>query len=285
MRRTSSIVIALTSWALWVGAAAGGEVPPPLTGTAADGVLAVKGPSGHTMTGFAFATAQKVVLPVAAGVSPSLIDSAGTTGHAARVGMLDTLALVRPSGLSLSPLRASTAGHVSRATATYVLGPPLGYEANHIRRVTLPHLSLSSRRLVTVGGTLAPADLGAPVVTAGGRLVGAVAGVGSRSWRLAPLGRVRELLVVKRSSDSSGPPILPLLGGALLVFLGGVAFGVLRARRVRERRTEAAVRRMRRAQAHERPEEPLVLRRESESSAPDPAAEDFEVIIKPQDQQ
>lgn len=284
MRISTPVLIVVTCVSLWAKAdVAQGTVPTRLSGIAAASVLAVKGPGGATETGFSLDAPQQVVLPVASGGSPSLIDSGGSTGRTTPAGTYGSLALARTSGLSLSPLHP--ARRFSRATATYVLGPPLGYEANRIRRVRLPRMSLSSRRLATVGGTLPAADLGAPVVTAGGRLVGAVAAVRSRSWRLAPLGMVRRLLLARRPSGSSGPPILPLLGGALLVFLGGVAFGLLRARRVRERRTEAAVRRMRRAQTSEPVTEPLVLRRESESPNPASDGEDFEVIIKPQEQQ
>ena len=177
------------------------------------------------------------------------------------------------------PLRSSGARQINPGTPTYVMGSPLGYNPDRIRYVHLPAFTLATTGLLSVPGSLPAAFLGAPIVTQGGRLVGAVASVGAGAWKFAPLGRLQALVAAGSSTEGSGVPILSIVGGAVLVFLAGVAFAMLHSRNRRRRAAEEAEMARRRAGATPATE-PLVVLRTPEPEPDD----DFDVIVKSQDE-
>jgi hypothetical protein len=259
-----------------------------LTGFASHSVLAAQ---GHTSMrpAFAFDSEGTIIAGIVGGGSIRLIASSGATATAEPGGREGELAVIHVSGLGLAPLLKSNTGTVRASTPTYVLGPPLGYEADRIRYVHLPPIVLASTHLVSVPGSLAKSFEGAPVVTQGGRVIGAVAAVGAHTWALAPDGRLLALAVAVDHASSAGVPILSLLAGALIVFAAGVGFGVMRAKRRRHRAFEESARRRPRAVGLSEPllEQPLVQLRTQEpeplASEIDEAQDDFDVILKPRE--
>jgi hypothetical protein len=290
MRRRASITLAAAACAsLALGTTASAEATPLAT-VATRSVLAVGAQSAPSRTAFAFERESSTVAAAKSGATVRAIASDGRSSSLEAHGS-GPLAVLSVSGFDLAPLLPSKAHTIGPSTRTFALGPPLGYEADRIRRVVLPRLKADSVRLVGIRGSLPPSFAGAPVVTATGRVVGAVAYVSADRWELAPLGALRALVHRSSSNAGSGAPLLSLLAGALVVFLAGAVFGLMRAKRRRERELESSLRRARRARSEARRDEvgsePLVRFREpAETSATGtPQArdseEEFDVVIKP----
>jgi hypothetical protein len=130
-----------------------------------------------------------------------------------------------------------------------------------------------------IEGALPRAFRGAPVVTEGGRLIGAVATVSHGRWTLEPGTRLARLLANAHGGGAGGGlPILVILACALAIILlvGGLV--VARARR-RQRHAFEAPRNGLQAGVIDRPTpaEPLVRLRDAEQVSSD---DDFEVLIK-----
>jgi hypothetical protein len=271
--------------ALQLAPAQAGAVPARLAGVASHGVLAAQGQAG-LRTAFAFEDQRTIIVGATAGGAIRLITSFGAAASGEPGGSEDKLALIHLSGLGLSPLLKSDAREIHAGMPTYVLGPPLGYEADRIRSIDLPTIRLASTHLVPVSGSLPNSFAGAPVVTRGGRVIGAVAEVGVGTWALAPRGRLLALVAGTSHTSSAGVPILSLLAGALVVFMAGAGFGVMRTKRRRRRAFEASeLRRRRTARSEPLVQQPLVRLRTPEPEPPAPeideTEDDFDVILKP----
>lgn len=269
-----------TSLLLGVAPAYSLGASPRLAGLAARSVVAAReGPEGDT--GFAYGKADTLIVGARVGSGVKLITGTGSSSSGRGVGASEGLTVVHLGGLGLATLMKSAAHRVSSGTVAFVLGPPLGYESERIRPARLPSLSPDATKPVKVRGALPHAFLGAPVLTRGGRLIGAVAKIGTHTWTLAPRGVLDRLVASTAQGGTSGPPILAVLVGALIVFAAGAAIGVTRSKRRRLRAIEATERRRRRAQGRAEPtlNEPLVQFRATEH-----ADDEFEVIVKPRDE-
>ncbi|MHB8531545.1 MAG: hypothetical protein ACYDC2_02380 [Solirubrobacteraceae bacterium] len=292
MRRIGPVTMLAVVAAAMSPASAARAAPSRLSDIAARGVLAVSTQGSADQTAFVFERESSTLTARVTTSGVRLIASNGAS-ISAEAHAVNGFATIAASGLGLGPLRPSGLKTVRPSTVLFVLGPPLGYEAERIRRVALPQLRVKAARAVSVHGSLPKSFAGAPVVTEGGRVVGAVAAVASSHWRFAPLGELDAIVSPPHTGSSGGPPLLSLLLAALVLFLGGAAFGVLRAKRRRERELEANLRRARGARAQAREDQtdqqPLVRFRGSsegestqELSVPPAEEEDFDVIIKPQ---
>jgi len=254
--------------------------PRRIAALASDSVLAVEAPS-EMRTAFAFGASSTALASAPAGVDAHLVDANGRTAALDVARREGELVVARVSSLEPTPLRASPLRRIRAGTAAYVLGPPLGYEAGRLRFVRLPPIDLARTRRAVIEGALPQAFRGAPVVTEGGRLIGAVATVGHGRWTLEPSARLTRLLTAARGGGAGGGlPILVILAGALVLILLAGGLVVARARQ-RQRQAFEAARNARGAGTGERatPAQPLVRLRDAEQAAP----EDFEVLIKSQE--
>jgi hypothetical protein len=237
-------------------------------------VAALQQPVGTT-TAFAFGV-HGLVAAAPTGASVRAITSDGAVINdeisASRAG----LGVAHVPSLPLTVLIASRAGIVSASTPKYILGPPLGYETARIRSIRMPTVRLTDTHERTIKGSLPQSFAGAPVLTAHGRLIGAVAGIGTGTWEFMSVAMLKELTAVH---ERQSVPLVPILIGGLAVFLGGAAFGLSRAKRRRHREEDL---RSRQRRARGRSEGPLVrLRTPSEEEDETHAEDDFEVIVKP----
>lgn len=291
MRRSSAPILvsfcaALVSFA---------PVPPPtaaaaplaLKAAAASAVLAARGPAG-VRTAFAFERKGLLITAGGNGVV-RVIAGTGATASAAPARRQGRLAALEISGLGLTPLVAVHRRELPAGARAYVLGPPLGYETAHLRSVLLPRMRLAATRSIQVRGTLPASFAGAPVVTPGGAVIGAVASVAAGRWRLAPRGALLALAGSHAAAaGGGGSPILSFAIGGLLIFAAGTAFGVMRAKRRRQLALESRMRSARMAAAANGEQQPLVRLRGSSSAAADEQGaegeQDFEVIVKSREQ-
>jgi hypothetical protein len=252
--------------------------PRPIVALASSTVLAVEGPS-EVRTGFAFGTPTTALASVPGGVDVHLVDAHGKTASFNVARREDEFVVARVSSLERTPLRASPLRRISAGTAAYVLGPPLGYEAGRLRFVRLPPIDLATTRRAVIEGALPRAFRGAPVVTEGGRLIGAVATVGHGRWTLEPSARLARLVANAGSGSAEGGlPILVVIACALAIVLLVGGLMVTRVRR-RQRHAFEAPRQGPRPAAIDRPtaSEPLVRLRDAERVS---SEDDFEVLIK-----
>ena len=254
-----------------------------LLGVAEHSVAAAQHATGST-TAFAYGTEGGVVAAASNG-SIHMITSTGVTVSGEVSTSRDGLGVAHVAALPLRALIATSATSISHRTPKYILGPPLGYEGGPIRSVHMPTVRLTGSQLQSITGALPAKFLGAPVVTTHGRLIGSVASVGIRSWEFAALGLLEELAAVHHGTSV---PVVPILIGGLIVFLAGIAFGILRMQRRRDRELDLRLRQSRaRGAAERRAEGPLVrLRTPSEQQEPvedgdGDGDDDFEVIVKP----
>ncbi len=239
--------------------------------------------TGTSTTAFAYGREGGVVAVASAG-TVHMVTSNGVTLSAEAGASRDGVDVAHVSTPALRGLTASHATSVNRRTPKYVLGPPLGYEGGRIRSVQMPTVRLTGSQLQRISGTLPAKFLGAPVVTTHGRLIGSVANISARSWEFAPLGLLTALTALHRGT---GVPVVPILVGGVIVFLAGMAFGILRMKRRRDRELDLRLRQRRaRGVGERRAEGPLVrLREPSEQEAQDEGGdEDFEVVVKPRRQ-
>jgi hypothetical protein len=259
-------------------------VPRRIAALASNSVLAVEARS-EMRTAFAFGASTTALASAPAGVDAHLVDASGRTSDLDVARREGELVLTRLSGLRPTPLRASSLRRIRAGTAAYVLGPPLGYEAGRLRFVRLPPIALARTRRAVIEGALPRAFRGAPVVTEGGRLIGAVATVGHGRWTLEPGARLTQLLASAQSSGAGGGlPTLVILAVALAILSLAGGLVVARARR-RQRRAFAAAASARAAGTGDRPTsaQPLVRLRDAEQPSPveeQASSEDFEVLIK-----
>jgi hypothetical protein len=249
-----------------------------LLGVAEHSVAAAQHPTGST-TAFAYGVEGGMLTAGSGSVHAVTSTGVAITGELST--SRDGLGVAHVSALPLRALVATRATSISQRTPKYILGPPLGYEGGRIRAVRMPTVRVSGSQLLRVSGMLPAKFLGAPVVTTHGRLIGSVASVGARSWEFAPLGLIQELTAVHQGTSV---PILPIVIGGLVVFLAGMAFGILRVKRRRDRELDLRLRQSRaRGAAERRADGPLVrLRTPAEEGEPEQATEeDFDVIVKP----
>jgi hypothetical protein len=244
-------------------------------------VAAVQHPAGTT-TAFAFGAQGGLVAAAPNGASVRAIRSDGAVINGEISASRTGLGVAHVSSLPLTVLVASRAGTVSTSTPKYILGPPLGYESARIRSVRMPTVQLTDTHKRTIKGSLPRSFAGAPVVTAHGRLIGSVAGIGTGTWEFMPVAMLKELTAVHKGQSV---PLVPILIGGLVIFLGGAFFGLSRAKRRRESEEDLRSRQRRaRGAAERRSEGPLVrLRTPSEEEDETHAEDDFEVIVKPKD--
>jgi hypothetical protein len=203
-----------------------------LVGIADGGVVAVHDPYG-ARTGFAFGSTDLVIAGTSVNAGIQLITAHGLSAVGGYVARNDELAIVRAQELHLLALRKSTVSAISSGTRAYILGAPLGYESERIRTVGLPAIELHSTRMVLVAGRLPKSFQGAPVVTRGGRVIGAVAAVGATGWTLAPQSRLSMLVATatNKAGGGEGLPVIAILVGVLVVIAGLGGLVTLRARR------------------------------------------------------
>lgn len=277
MTRRSARVLALLLAVLLVVPSVAAAATPLLSRVAERSVAAVQGQGGSST---AFAYGHEGGLFAASGSGPiHAVTGSGVAITGEPTSSRDGVSVAHVSALPLTALLATTASSVSVRAAKYVLGPPLGYEGGHIRSVRMPTVHLTGTTTQRISGVLPGKFLGAPVVTAHGRLIGSVASVGPRSWEFAPLGMLNELAVVH---SSSGVPVLAIVLGALIIFAGGAVFGVLRMKRRRDRELDLRMRQDRaRGAAERRAEGPLVRLRTPDDAVEQDTEEHFDVIIKP----
>ncbi len=271
----AAVLVAALAVALMPSAAF--AVPHRVLSAAEHSVAAAQHPNGTT-TAFAFGAEGGVITAATSGESLHAVTSDGDTINGAVWAARDGLGVTHISGLALRTLPASRARTVSGRTAKYVLGPPLGYEAARIRYVHTPRLPLTRLGLRAVPGSLPGSFLGAPVVTAHGALIGAVAKVGARSWEFAPLALLRELASIKHGAST---PVATIIVGGLIVLLLGAAFGVWRVRHRRDREQDLHARQRRNHAREPLAQGPLVRSRTPSEPRQGRDAEDFEVIVKP----
>jgi hypothetical protein len=253
-------------------------VPHRISALAARSVLAVEG-SSQIRTAFAFGSPAAVLASSPLGAATHLLDARGNVADLAVAHREGELVVAHPSGMKLTPLRASTLARTKAGMPAYVLGPPAGYGAGRLRFVRLPPIDLRHARRATLDGQLPQSALGAPVVTEGGRVIGAVATVAHGKWTLEPSARLTDLLAAARASGG-GIPILLLLAGALALIV--LVLGLLLTRARRRHRRASTMAAARRAGGGERDTQPLVRRREPEGDSPDRGDEheEFDVVIK-----
>lgn len=250
---------------------------PRLRGVAEHSVLAARHATGLT-TAFAYGR-DGAVIAAAGNGAIDMITSTGVAVSGEIGTSRDGLGVAHVAALPLRPLLATAATSVGRHTPKYILGPPLGYESDRIHSVQMPTVRLTRARLQRIVGTLPAKLLGAPVVTAHGRLIGSVAGVGARSWEFAPLALLTEIGAVH---DGTGVPVVPILIAGLVVFLAGTAFGISRMKRRRDQELDLHLRQSRaREAAQRRADGPLVRLRTPPQEPAHNGDEDFEVVVKP----
>jgi hypothetical protein len=248
-----------------------------LRGVAEHSVAAVHA-TGST-TAFAYGTGRGVVAAANSG-SIHIITSTGVTVSGQVNASRDGLGIAHISALPLHALLAARAAIVSTHTPKYILGPPLGYEGGHIRSVQMPAVRLAGTEPQSISGTLSVRFLGAPVVTVRGRLIGAVAGVGAKSWKFVPLGAIKELAAMHHGT---GTPVVAILIGCLVVLLlAGTAFGISRRELRRDRELDLRVPQSRAQGAAERRAQGPLVRLRTPSAEHEPTQDDdnFEVIVK-----
>jgi hypothetical protein len=219
-------------------------VPPNLTAIAEGGVVAVQSSSG-VRTGFAFGSADSVILSTPTGASVHLITARGVSAVGDAVNRDGELATVHVSEPHLRALRGSKVREVGSGALAYVLGAPVGYEGERIRAVRLPALRLRSTSPVIVAGGLPESFRGGPIVTPAGRVIGAVLAAGRSHWTLATQARLSTLVIAAgRTGGGKGFPVILVAVGALLAiafFAGAIVMGAKR-RRERAERAPVAVR-------------------------------------------
>lgn len=256
-------------------------VPHRIAALASSSVLAVETQS-EMRTAFAFGASTSAIASAPAGVDAHLVDASGRTAALDVARREGELVLTRLSVLDPTPLRASSLRRIRAGTAVYVLGPPLGYEAGRLRFIRLPPINLARTRRAVIEGSLPKAFRGAPVVTEGGRLLGAVATIGHGRWTLEPSARLKRLLASAQGSGAGGGlPTLVILAVALVILSLAGGFVLARARR-RQRRAFAAAASAPTAD-RQTPAQPLVRLREAEQAPSvdeQVPPEDFEVLIK-----
>ncbi len=220
-------------------------VPPNLTAIAEGGVVAVQSSSG-VRTGFAFGSADLVILSTPTGAGVHLITAHGVSAVGDAVNRDGELATVHVSEPHLLALRGSKVREVGSGALAYVLGAPVGYEGERIRAVRLPALRPRSMSPVIVAGGLPESFRGGPVVTPAGRVIGAVLAAGRSRWTLATQARLSALLIAAgRTGGGKGFPVILVVVGALLAiafFAGAIVIGAKRRRERAERRAPIAVR-------------------------------------------
>lgn len=125
----------------------------------------------------------------------------------------------------------------------YLLAGPVGYEAGKIRRTTLHFVGSAGGTRVQVWGKLPSSFLGAPVVTAHGQLLGAVAEIGPKSWTLMSVSGLAALVsAIGKTAGGSSNAMFVVIGGALLLVLGLLAvLGFRWRRRTRMRRPRSTI--------------------------------------------
>jgi hypothetical protein len=280
MRRARTPILLLCALVpMCLPAAAPAAVPQALRAAASSAVLAARGPTG-VRTAFAFERKGLAIAAAGSGLV-RVIASSGAASSSAPGRREGTLVALHLPGLGLTALAPARGRALPRGSRAYVLGPPLGYEAARLRVVVLPRMRLDGTRPIRVSGALPASFSGAPVVTRGGTVIGAVASVAAGNWRLAPRGELLALASSQAGAHGShGPPILSFLLGGLLIFAAGTAFGVMRAKRRRQAALQARVRRA----APSAEQQPLVRLRTPQAAAPDgqgaASEEDFDVIVK-----
>jgi hypothetical protein len=267
--------------------------PSNLTALADSGVVAVAEPMG-IRTGFAFGDSKFVIVGGARTAKTHLITAHGLSATGIGTNQDGGLAALYVSTLHLLALRASDAREIHSETAVYVLGAPLGYNGERIRPVRLPEIALASTRAVVIGGRLPRSFLGAPVVTRSGRLVGAVASIGTTNWTFATRSRLEMLLTTSvkpgAGNRNSAIAVTVVLFVAILATCALVSVRMGRKRRDREnkpvvvRHTQSPPRRSTEAPLEEptlHATQPLVRRRETEAIQD----EDFIIILKSREDQ
>jgi hypothetical protein len=285
-------ILSATSLAL-VGISTNARATPSnLTILADSGVVAVAEPMG-IRTGFAFGESKFVIVGGARTAKTHLITAHGLSATGIGANQDGGLAALYVPTLHLLALRASGAREIHSETAVYVLGAPLGY-SERIRPVRLPEIALASTRAVVIGGRLPRSFLGAPVVTRSGRLVGAVASIGTTNWTFATRSRLEMLLTtsVKPGAGNRNPAIAltVVLFVAILATCALVSVRMRRKRRDREnkpvvvRHTQSPPRRSTEDPLEEptlHATQPLVRKRETEAIED----EDFNIILKSREDQ
>lgn len=254
-----------------------------LTHVASQSVVAAQTGAG-LRTGFAFRHGEVVVGSTGAG-SVRLIAVSGMTAVVTPSAHNAALVIASLSALNLKSLTSSqkSSRHGSRA---YVLGPPLGYGGQNIRSVTLRYHGKTASGGSRVSGHLPAAFQGAPVVTASGALLGAVATVDPHSWSFIDVSRLDALARQVKPIRATGFPLIPVAAGvAFALLLLGAAFLIVRRRRGGPRESFMVTRRFDMpsdagAIMEDRPTQPTVRRRESAETTAE--EDDFEVVVKSQ---
>jgi hypothetical protein len=262
--------------------------PANLTKIADGGVVAVQDPGG-VRTGFAFGNTNLVLAGAPADAAVHLITAHGISAVGDAASRDGELVAVRAPALHLLALRRSSLRELRPGTLAFLLGAPLGYEGEQIRAVRLPAIRLRSRRATVIPGQLPKSFQGAPVVTPGGRVIGAVAAVGASSWTLLSRARLSALLTAAKPSGGEGVPIVSILVGTLVALALIVGLIAIRTQRRRERAASApvVVHQRRVSDLPPRPigdptqhsTQPLVRRRGPEVDGD----EDFDIVLKSQE--
>jgi hypothetical protein len=273
----------------WIALASAAAAKSPLVAIAGRSVVAVQGSHGAT-TGFGFGGTGLVMGTSQVGsVGIIRVNGAATTVRPYR--RTGDLTAANRGGTGIAPLLLASDGPKDGEVA-YLLGSPLGYRGYKVQR-TVVHLIRPSRGTeLLIAGSLRRSYLGAPLVTSQGRLLGAVAAVGSRSWTLLTLAGVDALISAPPSGGGTPLGALMAATGVVLAVVIGLVVALRRRRRGLSRRhrvehdaTVEAAGVLDGAPGSDRPmqaglpTQPLVRRREP-SQIEDEG--DFDVVVKSQ---
>lgn len=298
MSRRLALVAATVAGALTaVSPADARAIPAAVTHAAAASVVSAQSEDATT-TGFAFRTAQRVLV-ASPGPGRTRITAANGQNVELTVPATDGgLASVDASALGLATFART--GTARAGSTVYVLGGPLGYAGDPIRAVRLRFSGAAHHGTRAVRGTLPKRLRGAPVVTAGGTLVGAVSRTRPNGWTLSSVAQLeRDAEAATKPATDGGIATIVLVGGLLLIALVVALAAALITRR-RRRAPAPSVDQPRPvdwnplARGRRRPpppgasmpadeppgaaQVPLVQRREAPAAtAPD---EDFEIVFK-----
>lgn len=261
---------------------------------AAQSVVAVQGHTGVT-TGFGFGPASVVVGTTRRGPL-RIITANGVVADVNPDRRAGDISAANRGAAAVASLRAAQT-RPRYGEVGYLLGPPLGYAGNKIRRTVLQLDGRAQGDRLRVMGTLPRSFLGAPVVTSRGRVLGAVGSIGARSWALLSVAGVNALIAAPVSS-SGGVSAIDTIIGLAFVVITVAAIGAIVMRRRRRNARHPPLRRTggpdvaRLSGGHAdaspsaepptqplTPAQPLVRRRD-----PPPADDlsDFDVVVKSQ---
>lgn len=176
-------------------------------------VVAVEGASGLN-TGFGFGRTS-IVIGTSRPGPLEIITASGAVAPVSPYRRAGDVSAASRGTLAVTPLSAARESPRDGEVA-YLLGSPLGYGGGKLRQIVVHVVRPSHPNLLTLTGALPRSFLGAPLVTASGRLLGAVDAIESGSWTLLSVVGVKALIVAPAPS-SGGSSAIGTIGVVLAV--------------------------------------------------------------------